>query len=58
MRTRAAVLRRVSPPRPCSETRPVEVEELELGAPRAGEVLGGAARAPWKVRVSRPDRGR
>ncbi|MEU9848876.1 zinc-binding dehydrogenase [Streptomyces sp. NPDC047985] len=39
MRTRAAVLRGVSTARPYSTTRPVEVEELELGAPREGEVL-------------------
>ncbi|MFB7916419.1 zinc-binding dehydrogenase [Streptomyces sp. NPDC056061] len=39
MRTRAAVLRGVSTARPYSDTRPVEVEELELGAPREGEVL-------------------
>ncbi|MFE0175365.1 zinc-binding dehydrogenase [Streptomyces sp. NPDC059002] len=39
MKTRAAVLRRTSTARPYSGTRPVEVEELELGAPREGEVL-------------------
>ncbi|MFF9075194.1 zinc-binding dehydrogenase [Streptomyces sp. NPDC014872] len=39
MRTRAAVLRGVSTARPYATTRPVEVEELELGAPREGEVL-------------------
>ncbi|ASQ93173.1 zinc-binding dehydrogenase [Streptomyces sp. 11-1-2] len=39
MKTRAAVLRGISAARPYSETRPVEVEELELGAPREGEVL-------------------
>ncbi|MEU1669238.1 zinc-binding dehydrogenase [Streptomyces sparsogenes] len=39
MKTRAVVLRGVSTARPYSETRPVEVEELELGAPREGEVL-------------------
>ncbi|MFC9621325.1 zinc-binding dehydrogenase [Streptomyces sp. NPDC056930] len=39
MRTRAAVLRGISTARPYSGTRPVEVEELELGAPREGEVL-------------------
>ncbi|BBJ45259.1 hypothetical protein SSPO_079770 [Streptomyces antimycoticus] len=33
------VLRGISTARPYSETRPVEVEELELGAPREGEVL-------------------
>ncbi|MFK4186978.1 zinc-binding dehydrogenase [Streptomyces sparsogenes] len=39
MKTRAVVLRGVSTARPYSEARPVEVEELELGAPREGEVL-------------------
>ncbi|MFF0744010.1 zinc-binding dehydrogenase [Streptomyces sp. NPDC004111] len=39
MKTRAAVLRDVSTARPYSATAPVTVEELELGAPRAGEVL-------------------
>ncbi|MFJ5673664.1 zinc-binding dehydrogenase [Streptomyces sp. NPDC093097] len=39
MKTRAVVLRAVSTARPYSTTRPVEVEELELGAPREGEVL-------------------
>ncbi|MFE3904615.1 zinc-binding dehydrogenase [Streptomyces sp. NPDC059153] len=39
MKTRAAVLRGISTARPYSGTRPVEVEELELGAPREGEVL-------------------
>ncbi|MBV7671961.1 alcohol dehydrogenase catalytic domain-containing protein [Streptomyces halstedii] len=39
MKTRAAVLRGTSVSRPYSSTRPVEVEELSLGAPREGEVL-------------------
>ncbi|MEV7795183.1 zinc-binding dehydrogenase [Streptomyces sp. NPDC087512] len=39
MKTRAVVLRGVSTARPYCDTRPVEVEELELGAPREGEVL-------------------
>ncbi|MFK4272728.1 alcohol dehydrogenase catalytic domain-containing protein [Streptomyces milbemycinicus] len=39
MKTRAVVLRGISTARPYSETRPLEVEELELGAPREGEVL-------------------
>ncbi|MEV0690723.1 zinc-binding dehydrogenase [Streptomyces sp. NPDC050388] len=39
MKTRAVVLRGVSTARPYSDTRPAEVEELELGAPREGEVL-------------------
>ncbi|MEW9516082.1 zinc-dependent alcohol dehydrogenase family protein [Streptomyces tubercidicus] len=45
MKTRAAILRRVSAARPYSESRPVEVEELELGAPREGEVLVRVAAA-------------
>ncbi|MFF8612803.1 zinc-binding dehydrogenase [Streptomyces sp. NPDC015350] len=45
MRTRAVVLRGVSTARPYSGTRPVEVEELELGAPREGEVLVRVAAA-------------
>ncbi|MET9921831.1 zinc-binding dehydrogenase [Streptomyces sp. NPDC006435] len=45
MRTRAVVLRGVSTDRPYSETRPVGVEELELGAPREGEVLVRVAAA-------------
>ncbi|MER5983689.1 zinc-binding dehydrogenase [Streptomyces sp. NPDC001787] len=39
MKTRAVVLRGTSTSRPYSATRPVEVEELTLGAPREGEVL-------------------
>lgn len=39
MKTRAVVLRGTSKDRPYSGSRPVEVEELELGAPREGEVL-------------------
>ncbi|MFD9817015.1 zinc-binding dehydrogenase [Streptomyces sp. NPDC059080] len=39
MKTRAAVLRTVSTDRPYATTAPVAVEELELGAPREGEVL-------------------
>ncbi|MER7408894.1 alcohol dehydrogenase [Streptomyces sp. NHF165] len=39
MRTRAAVLREVCTARPYGTSAPVEVEELELGAPREGEVL-------------------
>ncbi|QEU96344.1 zinc-binding dehydrogenase [Streptomyces kanamyceticus] len=45
MKTRAVVLRGTSTSRPYSETRPVEVEELELGAPREGEVLVRVAAA-------------
>ncbi|MFI2259632.1 zinc-dependent alcohol dehydrogenase family protein [Streptomyces tubercidicus] len=45
MKTRAAILRSVSAARPYSATRPVEVEELELGAPREGEVLVRVAAA-------------
>ncbi|MFD9425001.1 MULTISPECIES: zinc-binding dehydrogenase [unclassified Streptomyces] len=39
MKTRAVVLRGTSTSRPYSHSRPVEVEELTLGAPREGEVL-------------------
>ncbi|OEU99392.1 hypothetical protein AN217_17990 [Streptomyces qinglanensis] len=45
MRTRAVVLREVSTARPYGATRPVAVEELELGAPREGEVLVRTAAA-------------
>lgn len=45
MKTRAVVLRGISKDRPYSGTRPVEVEELELGAPREGEVLVRVAAA-------------
>ncbi|PBO17377.1 alcohol dehydrogenase, partial [Streptomyces albidoflavus] len=38
MRTRAVVLREVSSRRPYERTAPVAVEELELGAPREGEL--------------------
>ncbi|RZD71196.1 zinc-binding dehydrogenase [Streptomyces albidoflavus] len=38
MRTRAVVLREVSTRRPYERTAPVAVEELELGAPREGEL--------------------
>ncbi len=39
MKTLAAVLRTVSDRRPYGETRPLAVEELTLGEPRAGELL-------------------
>jgi alcohol dehydrogenase len=39
MKTVAAVLRAVSERRPYGESRPLALEEVELGAPRAGEVL-------------------
>lgn len=39
MRTQAAVLRAVTARRPYTESRPVEIEDVELGAPRAGELL-------------------
>ncbi|KPC68795.1 alcohol dehydrogenase catalytic domain-containing protein [Streptomyces albus] len=39
MKTAAVVLRAVATERPYTTTRPVQVEELELGAPREGEVL-------------------
>ncbi|MCX4723156.1 zinc-binding dehydrogenase [Streptomyces sp. NBC_01306] len=45
MRTRAVVLRGISNERPYGETRPAGVEELELGAPREGEVLVRVAAA-------------
>lgn len=39
MKTRAAVLRAVTTARPYSDSRPMQVEEVELGPPRAGELL-------------------
>ncbi|MCB5909528.1 zinc-binding dehydrogenase [Streptomyces pinistramenti] len=39
MKTRAVVLRGTSTARPYTGSRPAEVEELDLGAPREGEVL-------------------
>jgi len=39
VKTLAAVLRAVSDRRPYGETRPLSVEELSLGEPRAGELL-------------------
>ncbi|RFU37168.1 alcohol dehydrogenase [Actinomadura logoneensis] len=39
MRTRAAVLRETSRPRPYSASAPLGIEEIEIGAPRGGEVL-------------------
>ncbi|GAA2094057.1 alcohol dehydrogenase catalytic domain-containing protein [Streptomyces albiaxialis] len=45
MKTRAVVLREVSTARPYGGTRPVQVEELELGGPREGEVLVRVAAA-------------
>ena len=39
MKTLAAVLRAVTDRRPYGESRPMRLEELELGAPRAGELL-------------------
>jgi alcohol dehydrogenase len=39
MKTLAAVLRAVTDRRPYGESRPLQLEELELGAPRAGELL-------------------
>lgn len=39
MKTTAAVLRAVTERRPYSESRPLQLEEVELGAPRAGELL-------------------
>lgn len=45
MKTRAVVLRGISTQRPYTQSRPVEVEELDLGAPREGEVLVRVAAA-------------
>ena len=39
MRTTAAVVRRVTEDRPYSTSRPLEIEDLELPGPRAGELL-------------------
>jgi len=39
VKTVAAVLRAVTQQRPYAETRPLAVEQIELGAPRAGELL-------------------
>jgi Zn-dependent alcohol dehydrogenase len=39
MKTTAAVLRAVTGHRPYTESRPLQLEEVELGAPRAGELL-------------------
>jgi alcohol dehydrogenase len=39
MKTTAAVLRAVADRRPYGESRPMSLEEVELGAPRAGELL-------------------
>jgi alcohol dehydrogenase len=39
MKTLAAVLRAVSLDRPYGTSRPMQLEEVELGAPRAGELL-------------------
>jgi Zn-dependent alcohol dehydrogenase len=39
MKTRAAVLRAVTAQRPYTESRPMVVEDVELSAPRPGELL-------------------
>jgi len=39
MKTTAAVLRTVTDARPYTESKPLRLEELELGPPRAGELL-------------------
>jgi alcohol dehydrogenase len=39
MKTTAAVLRAVTTARPYTDSRPLQLEEVELGAPRAGELL-------------------
>jgi alcohol dehydrogenase len=45
MKTVAAVLRAVTDRRPYTESRPLALEEVELGAPRAGELLVRVAAA-------------
>ncbi|MFD7105356.1 zinc-binding dehydrogenase [Streptomyces celluloflavus] len=45
MKIAAAVLREVTGRRPYGDSRPVEIEELTLGAPREGEVLVRVAAA-------------
>ena len=45
MKTVAAVLRSVTEKRPYTESRPLVLEEVELGAPRAGELLVRVAAA-------------
>ena len=39
MKTLAAVLRAVTKERPYGKSKPMQLEEVELGAPRAGELL-------------------
>ena len=39
MRTRAAVLYELEKPRPYTESAPLVIEDLEVDAPQAGEVL-------------------
>lgn len=39
MKTVAAVLRAVTGTRPYSDSKPLHLEEVELGGPRAGELL-------------------
>jgi Zn-dependent alcohol dehydrogenase len=39
MKTQAAVLRAVTDKRPYTDSRPLAIEDVELGAPRAGELL-------------------
>ena len=39
MKTVAAVLRAVTEGRPYTESRPMQLEEVELGGPRAGALL-------------------
>jgi Zn-dependent alcohol dehydrogenase len=39
MKTQAAVLRAVTDKRPYTDSRPLAIEEVELGAPRPGELL-------------------
>ena len=39
MKIRAAVLRESGLPRPYSESKPLQIEEVELDGPKRGEVL-------------------
>jgi alcohol dehydrogenase len=45
MKTVAAVLRSVTETRPYTTSKPLSLEEVELGAPRAGEILVRVAAA-------------
>lgn len=39
MRIRGAVLRTMEAPRPCAESKPLDIIDIELDAPGPGEVL-------------------